>query len=607
MSFAKLCFYKFTEVNRVNNDALLTFSKSSMTELASGGNPNTKLPQISFNNVKIRRTYDTQYVDLPVVSTDLKYIADSNLVVAKFNDDSSMRWYWVTGWEEITHRTENAVITMNIRVTLEYEPVTSLLVARADPDSSDPDVAVSIVAERMPYETPNVRQTWTQSVMQQTIPSSATPGDWTLFPLRGSSSDKHNVLWAEVCYTGWLNNDPQQGSDNKIRRIGFFVTAEGGTHMTSIQPSDGSVGETYTWLTIDELIQDPLGCADVAGTVVDIVVSEFCPFIEINSGSTFQLYASFDTFLHKGGRWPSAADTYYAYYNVDDIYLNIVTYSAGINKHTGTINLTDFEVHNGQVVLRDHNKNIIMEIPVEKNETAMEFNVETYSDCSGIYHRVRFGDTVTVIQGTHLPWGTSAWEEYRTYNLEYDRQALQNNIDSAYRSMNVTVLNGLSNAVIGGGIAGGMKGGPGAAGLGVATGVASASGSILGGALQTKYAIKDARLQQDLTEYRMRGAPVTANNTASGTNYAILVNRFGGAEIGLLMPASFTETDWQDQIVRWGYPGNKSVTSVQYLIQGYWKGILEYIYLPVDQYNNGVALELLAERFANGVRIIDQN
>ena len=557
-----------------------------------------------FEKVKVRRSLEPQAIELPI--SDLTSLLDCDVCSFAYYyyngsedmaiNEQDLQWFYITGYEEITYKgVPPSSADMNVRLYLEPIPVTSYMTQETKFD---------ILPERMPSATAHVRQNWTQSIMQTaaaTTPISANIGQII------SSDDTYtnqNVFWAEIDYTGFNGTTPDglPIGDNKIRRVGVFVTGEGGTRMQSPVPPTGSATNSYRWMLLDELIQDPLGALGLTGTVCAINVSQFCPYAVLKSGTEYSINMNLSTPLMPGSL--ISGTTYRAYYDIDSLTLN---YQQVTHNHKNiTITLTDFEKENGQVVIRDQNRNVIMDIPVEKNTTTMTITEDTFADVSGIYTRFACGDSCIIHNGTSLPWGTSAWEQYRTYNMAYDRQALQNNIDSAYRSMNVTVLNGVSNAVIGGGIAGGMKGGAGAGALGVSTGLASAGSSIIGGALQTKYAIKEARAEQDLTEQRMRGSPMTANNLAAGTNYIIQIHRFGGCSISLMMPAGFTETEWTAQTAIWGYPSNKVLAAELVFSAGYWKGRVTAFLGLINNANsgdNGIQIDRIVSQIENGIRI----
>ena len=564
----------------------------------------TTYPDRVYDKVKVRRSLEPQVIELHV--TDLRTILDCDVCSFAYyhyygNDEmdlntQDLQWFYITGYEEITYKgVPPSYADMNIRFYLEPIPVTSYMTQSTKFD---------ILPERMPSATAHVRQNWTQSIMQTTAATTPISANIGQIISSDDTYTNQNVFWAEIDYTGFNGTTPDglPIGDNKIRRVGVFVTGEGGTRMQSPVPPTGSATNSYRWMLLDELIQDPLGSLGLTGTVCAINVSQFCPYAVLKSGTEYSIDMNLSTPLMPGSL--ISGTTYRAYYDIDSLTLN---YQQVTHNHKDiTITLTDFEKENGQVVIRDQNRNVIMDIPVEKNATTMTITEDTFADVSGIYTRFACGDSCIIHNGTSLPWGTSAWEQYRTYNMAYDRQALQNNIDSAYRSMNVTVLNGVSNAVIGGGIAGGMKGGAGAGALGVSTGLASAGSSIIGGALQTKYAIKEARIEQDLTEQRMRGSPMTANNLAAGTNYIIQIHRFGGCSISLMMPAGFTDTEWTAQVAIWGYPSNKVLVAAQTFSAGYWKGRVTAFIGLINNDNsgdNGIQMDRIVSQIEEGIRV----
>ena len=584
MSFANVRLYSYG-VDRVRAD--VPIFATAAAEAAAGAGTGTTPASFSFKNVKVRRDPGDQAIQVSIDQSDMATLELCDTAVMRFG--TTDRWYWITGWREITNSSypNGSVNRMNVEIGLQYIPVTTSLSLASTMD---------FIPERMPKATPRVLQNWTQSIMIKSALSTAIPANVGQIPGADGTYASRDFLWCEVTYT----------DANKMHRIGWFTNAHyGGDVSHAPTPIDDS-GHSYRYPGLTATINETLSYVNINnGTVVGIVVSEFCPW-SITMVAWANGYVPSVTggeyWLKKGGDITGGGNVFSVYYNVDFLEVNKLS-AMTLNSKTITLTLTDFEKANAQIAIRDSRHNTIMSIPVEKNANSMTIKEDTFSDISGIYTRFECGDQSVIISGSSLPNTSSSWENYRNFVMQYDRQALQNNIDSAYRSMNVTVVNGLTNATIGGAMTGAMKGGIAGAAAGAATGVGAASTSIIGGALQTKYAIKDMYAAQELTESRMEHQPATMNNTADGTHYGHIVHYFGGADIIALMPGDFNSTQWSKQTALWGFPSNKVQQTSVAITTGYWKGRATAFTSMMNNTSAGELNDLLVEQIENGIRL----
>lgn len=609
MSFAKVGLHSLG-VNKERGEVPVFITKTLQINYAS------LLSVVSHDKVKVRRSLEPQAIeiDVPDISKILKCDTCSfifyNVATGTLNQNTNdIMWFYITGFEEITwQHGAGTTVTSNVRLYLEPIPITSYM---------DGDTVFSILPERLPSATAHIMQNWTDSIMVKTVPNTVFP---TLpkTPTAGTAPLKR-TLWCEVVFT----------STNNLRKFGFFTYAEdisgppdntGTRNVFTGKPNGTYSGyqEQYQYPTLAQIIDDPITYLAITGAqVVDINVSEYCPYqtrnVTIGSFEGVALVQADDSVLYASVRYHKGITyggiTFYQGISVYDIssYTSNTT-TVGLKENTGTLTytLSDYEKNNGQIIFKDTLRNAVLAIPRELNETSMSVDYRVFSDDSNIYLSLQYGDMYSVIPGYKIPWTTSSWDEYRAFNLQYDRQALQNNIDFVNREMNTSIINGASNALIGGVIAGAMTGGAAAAGIGAATGGASLLTTVISSNLNREMQIDRLTKDQRLTEQRMKNGPSNLNNPAYG--YALIwsILSTGGSEMILELPAGFDKDAWEDQTDIWGYPSNKILQTGLSLSDGYWKGrpmTFSGLINAANAGNQGVFTDRIVTQMENGVHI----
>lgn len=592
MSFAGVSFFSISGVSRSAN-TIPVFSTSAL-EAATAAGTSTLTPALTWSQVKVRRDTGDQVLHLPIAVNDIATFETCNVAVINFTQYN--RWYWITGYTEVTNSAypTGSIDVISYQVQLEYIPVTTSI--------SLTQSTVDILPERKPTATARMMQNWTESIMLPATPTTALP----LLPkigtvkkaLTGPGTINVSMLWCEVTIT----------DSNKIKRFGMFIgtSAEGySSHIFAYNRN--SLGNGYdVYPSLQEIMDDPLTYLGQTGTVTDVNISEFCPYqiVKNNTEDADEEYVH----LKAGGVSinPPELYTYAAYhYRAYNLTNNLLPKSSGldITKGTFTVSLTDFEGMNGQLIVKDSMRNDVVTIPRETNDNSMLFNYFVYSDNNNIYLVLEYMGVQYTIPGYKIPWTTSMWDNYRSYSLQFDRQALQNNIDTANREMTIALTDAAANGIIGGSLAGAMTGGPAGAGLGLFAGVSSFASSAISGNIKREETIRKLSREQDLTEQRMKAGPATMNNI--GLGYAILyaVYEYGGASLVFKMPADFTSTQWGYQTDTWGYPSNKVLISGK-LSEGYWKGrIMKALTNFMNNTDKGEAFDRLVEQVDGGIRL----
>lgn len=551
-------------------------------------------PVMIFNNVKIARSSDgvasvrlpmSDYfpTDNPLMGLECRNIACVRYKEYKYKGQSLSTdryrydFYYVTGYRELTNKSEEdpdypdgrRLSVMDVEVDLQFIPFTTFMQG---------GTLVNMIPERMPVPTDHVRQTWTQSIMTKGSPATALPA-LPKAPKCKNASTEYDTLWCEVITS----------NSTGIRKYGLFVASDINIRVRADATGtrDG-VPEYFVYPTLAQLVEDPDEYLDLtAGTTIhDINISEFCPYksIQFDEGTYTGLKITANNTAETAparkeiaGVILGVTQLYYAYCSYivsdqNDIW--DVDYHPPYDPNTGsmTVTLTDFEKENGQIVIKDSLRNDVLTVPIELNDNTMTIDYRVYADTSNIYLSLKYADIYKIIAGYKVPWSTTSWDQYRAFNLQYDRQALQNDIDMTNKEMNAAIINGMSNAIIGGAMTGAMKGGPAAGATGLATGVASLGSTAISSALNRSMTIEKLNRDQELTEMRMKGGPGTINNPSQGYGFVNGVRDAGGAELLLLMPKGLRLEEWQMQTETWGYPSNKVMRTLRINVGGYWKG-----------------------------------
>lgn len=596
MTIAELRLYSYG-IDRTRGD--VPIFATAAAEAAAGGGTGVTAPSLTFSSVKVRRDPYPQTVEVSIDASNMDTLELCDTAVMKIG--SVDRWYFITGYEEVTNSAypNSSVNRMNVRISLDYIPVTTGLTLASK---------VDILPERLPAATPRMVQNWTESYMTKATPYATLPS-LNKLPKMKLSGISVQALWCEISIV----------KNGVVLRYGFFTPAEVYTNSTS--PDEGPQnlrrkaddnGTPQIWPSIYNISQgNVMNCIGIGtmSDIIDISVSEFCPY----GYKVTNIDANYDGIALigvDGNERIINSNTYnlceYYWYGITDGAANsqLNIYNMKQNRTTLTLTPTDFERHNGRYVIRDSQKNPVMTIPGEMMESSMTIDAYTYSDTSGIYSFFRYKDIIGIIRGSKIAWATSQWETYKAYSMQYDRQALQNNIDIANKDMEMALIDSAANGIVGGVIGGAVAGG-GVAGaaVGGVTGLSTFTSTAISANMKREQQIDKLRRDQELTEQRMRNQPGTSNNTTYGYGFVSMIRNFGGAELTLEMPEGLTETEWNTQTAAWGYPSNKVKQSAVVLTAGYWKGRVTAFTDTNNNTSSGELSNLMVEQFDNGLRL----
>ena len=569
---------------------------------AAGGGTGTTPASLTFSNVKVRRDPYPQSVEVSIDASNMPTLELCDTAVVRMG--STDRWYWITGYEEVTNSAypNSTSNRMNVRIALEYIPVTTGLSLAS---------TVDILPERLPSATPRMVQNWTQSIMLQATPTVALPALpklGTIVKGSGLSTATTGLMWCEVSFV----------TGNSVKRYGMFISnkavyGSSFTHHIFAGPGN-STGDYDLYPSLAQVMSDPITYLGISGaTVTDVNISEFCPYKTVKA-TTNNGIEQYIRIVSKNNTQMTPTNVYtftgmkYHIYDLTSSYIDWAgTGNEGsvpqYNKGSITVTLSSYEAANGQLSVKDSMRNDIITFPREITGTSMSINYFVYSDSNNIYLTLEYEGCQVTLPGYKIPWATSMWDTYRSFSLQFDRQALQNNIDAANREMNIALTDAATNGIIGGAVSGAMVGGAAGAGLGAFTGVSSLISGAVSGNIRREETIRKLTRDQELTEQRMKGGASTMNNT--GTSYGVIrmINEYGGASLIYKAPADFTETEYNAQTAEWGYPSNKVKQSTVSLTAGYWKGRITTFANTMNNTSAGELNNMMVEQFDNGLRL----
>ena len=596
-------------IDRANGDVPI-FATAAAEDAAATGT-GTVQPSLTFTQVKVRRDPYPQTIEVSISETSMNTLELCDVAVIRIGNIN--RWYWVTGYQEITNSayTNGTANRMNVAISLEYIPVTTGLTLNSK---------IDIIPERTPSATPRVMQNWTQSIIKQSTPSVAFPSLPKIPKVKRGTvfyNTDTPVLWCEVIYT----------QNNIVHKLGMFISAYLYHYVGSISTNSECIAASQymtplssegvqIYPSLTNIINNANTYLNISGTITDINISEFCPYETVKGTSNFgveeylRLKNLSGNELTPTERYAASGYHYYAY-EMDNWTLKVVGTASGVNdaypkpaEGSISLSLSSFEQKNGNIILKDTMRNNVFSVPRELMASTLTFDYIVYSDLSNIYITLALGEFQTTLSGYKIPWATSMWSQYRAYNLQYDRQALQNNIDMANRDMEIGLMDSAVNGIIGGVIGGAItKGGATGAAVGAGTGLSSFIGGAITNNLRREQQIDKLQREQRLTEQRMKNGPATMNNTSYGNNVIDMFLKFGGSEFILQMPADFTETEFNNQTAIWGYPSNKVLQTNLVLTAGYWKGMIRKMTNTINNAHAGELSNMMVEQFDNGLRL----
>lgn len=547
--------------------------------------------------------------------TNVKYTSDltQNIRVPAFSGapDCSIvhlqgvGYFWINGY-----RTET--ITANsITFSIDFNAPMSML-----------NIGDTVTGEwlRLPTWTDYLRQNVADDRMEisnRSLLQLQSCGDFT------DNSIKFYVYWVEIVSTN-AYTDIQAGTKktDSITKYGFFAAyapeASEAYRLNYYLQYKTVNGYKYTYPSLNDVVNDVDSAIGIeASSIINISISRRCPYRWIGVDSERWLiddtsttrYANLvrDHPLYGGGK--------VGIYRIDKP-MRITAdgsstsgYACPQTERTLTVSISSFQKAVGQLTLVDEAQNTIADLDtslLEENALTpgtynVEIKVRVRSDFTGIYTYVKFAGSLFAMNEGHLPWVGSAWETYRAYSLDSDRQAVANAKQIADEEQRIGLVNAGMNAIGTGGFTGSNIGQ--SAGLKASVAGAAAVGAVsfgldwLQSEMSKQLTFRKLDMDQALTEKRMREASGTPFATAYGLIYCEYMI-FGGAQIMLSMPKNIDESYYNDYTDHYGFPA-QGVTS-QTIQSGYWQGRLP----ETDNDMTGPKMERLNRTFLDGLRIV---
>jgi outer membrane lipoprotein SlyB len=242
-----------------------------------------------------------------------------------------------------------------------------------------------------------------------------------------------------------------------------------------------------------------------------------------------------------------------------------------------------------------------MEIPMTEDQVDIDFTV--LADESGIYTIVSHNETMISIPEGKLPYIENTWETYKAYQMNSDRQAMENAIRFAEYQRDTQRVVGTVNSAINGATSGAMtgfmsgSGGAGAAALAVGGAVASAITDLYAQDRAMELTRLQTSAEYELSMKRSIDQAQTSYNAAYGLIY-IALNEIKSLKVCLTLPAFPNADYFDDWVANFGYPA-EGVLSVA-IDYGYYSGIL----LSTTSDQSGMYWDRMNETFERGFKFV---
>lgn len=509
--------------------------------------------------------------------------------VAMFDDYDTVNmaeiggeWYWVTAWTT---------------QSLQYEAVSFGLVYAAPTSLLKMGQTIGGVWKRTPYRT---RDYMTAVIsndamkMSRKIELPSINDDAVIY-----DPEHIKYFWCEIV---GLTEDT--GGEGKVMvQRGFFVAkdiATGKSIRTYNRYNSGSGWEYYRYPSIDELYNDDTILGIYADEVVQISISERCPYNVVSTAHAADDTGAFVTLATPEGVWINAlyagsGSSRRMFYNMMGITDDKMQAS------TLTYTLTDDERLVGSVRVINESGSAVATLPVQYG-ASVEITVQAIDDLTGMYTMLSIGDRVlTTIPEGHLGWIGSAWTEYQGRQMDSDRQMAsfavdQVNIDlelqlrQSQANQNFKQIDYAANSV--------QLFNPTAA-IGAVLGIAEAGiqGRLERSAMTAKASMeaRSIELQQQLKEKQMLNEPGNAYSMGYGEIYLTNCIKHP-SRVQIEMPANITAQYIEDYMGEIGWPseGKMSIEVTPGFVQGQ---------LEPDIGIYGAKLENLIEAFGRGFKI----
>lgn len=380
-------------------------------------------------------------------------------------------------------------------------------------------------------------------------------------PNLGLGPNDEKIYWVEVTATVKLSDSAAVDSQDTITRYGFFSGYHFEGYSTGVVYKDDILS---AFATIERIINEPESFGFQANTIIDISISERCPWQYTKAIYTYS-DQSFPKMVLKGGAPQVIAANAGAMYRLDRSFI----LNNNVQRLESVVQLTisDLERASGSVSLRAADGSNIAIIPPALG-TTIPITVQCVSDYGAIYTRVKINNTYYKIPEGHLPWVGSTWENYKAYSLAFDRQAMEQSIDYANQRAMLGIAEAGANAVAN--IAMGAIGGnPLSIATGAVSGAVSFGISTWANLEGQRITESESRATQALSERRVKAQAGTPYNTGYGMIYCDTAYLMG-LQVQIDMPGGLTSDIDTSYTEQFGYPAEnvRTYTIRKGFIQG---------------------------------------
>lgn len=391
----------------------------------------------------------------------------------------------------------------------------------------------------------------------------------------------YKVYWLQLTATEYMTDAaPAVRESNHLSRYGWFVSFNEDNQINHrLTASNG------TMPSLNDIISTPtvLGFSS-ADVITDISISEICPFYysyDSSSGYTLRTLPSGGTTLH-ARNWGESKYVYWAL-DEEDSYPRTAA-------NTVTMTLTEMEMTCGSVTITDRTGSSLVSIPTAwfGSDRSLTVTTKVFADYSGMTYRIEVNGSIIQAPCSHLPYLGSAWETYRAYSMAYDRQAMNNTIDTATRQTELGISTSAANAIVG--LASTDV-------TGALTSVAGQYISAWSSRAANDISAESLRTQQAITERRMQAQPATVYGSQYGLMYCFETWNTPAA-IQLSMPAGLTAATFNAYGEAFGF-ANETVDADTTITQGYW----QLRFSTQTGLDSGPRFDRLNSMITNGIRI----
>lgn len=480
-------------------------------------------------------------------------------------------FYWVTAWHE------SSTANMTIEFVLDFMGPTSFF-RSTDTAKGSWHKTPSNVCPYLKNEITNGHMAIASSQSITTIPD--------LGFTRIGSVPYIGGYWVQI--TGFTSS-----ARTTLKKIGLFM----GANKTNGEPSErmvaGSSGERYP--SFDDLILNLTAETGIAADqVIDCSISKRCPYAMTATLASTDPLGPIYYWAYLNGASSALVQTSAGHYVYD-----LSNYTPTENGETITVTLTDYQRACGSVDIRDWNDNVIANIPMLGS--TLTFSVAIHSDIGGVYTIIRCNDMQISVPEGKLPYIENAWETYKAYQMNSDRQAMENAIRYAAFNKDTATTTGTVNAISGGAstgvMTGAIAGNPAGAAVGILTSALGAAVNVYEQKRSYELSVMQARQSQKLTEKRAMDAPQTSYNVGYGLIYCYL-NEHSSLRVCINEPYdtdSSYYTAWCDQ---YGYPAEGVFSAT--IANGYYEGSL----VSDADTKSGMYWDECNKTFMNGFKFI---